>query len=433
MQDDSSRSRNDIDADDADIRPIYDEEPMAEVDQYAKQCQVKSPMLDSSLDTKTTEFLIQSLESENIFLKRTLLKCFKNDFSKDEALNSSKNMPRFSSNGMIYNHYLEEAKKTTHEKDKNSKSSMMPSTSLQSTTHSSKAKPRSNNHTSRSLPVSKSSCVTSNVLPLVDHSKNSSPFSDSKHFVYSTCHKCVFNVNHDACITKLLKEVNSRKVKSHKTRNSNKPIEQKSHTQQPGGNLTGIEFSILLVLGGFLRERYSLVAQARLTTHGSKVDISKIRECKQTLDLSEGTSLTGQQKQIIDFCAPLHLMASKKITTRPRTTTSTKVPTADMIVMTSMIKLESIFGPLFDEYFNGENQVVSKSSVVTTADASDKRQQQPDSTSSTSTLATTVTANGNFDMNENKGIMPTKIELTLEQSQQGVSDDVLVSIEGVEE
>ncbi|GJS80085.1 hypothetical protein Tco_0729966 [Tanacetum coccineum] len=31
------------------------------------------------------------------------------------------------------------------------------------------------------------------------------------------------------------------------------------------------------------------------------------------------------------------------------------------------------------------------------------------------------------------GIMPTKIELTLEQSQQGVSNNVLVSIEGVEE
>nr|GEW94246.1 hypothetical protein [Tanacetum cinerariifolium] len=36
-------------------------------------------------------------------------------------------------------------------------------------------------------------------------------------------------------------------------------------------------------------------------------------------------------------------------------------------------------------------------------------------------------------MNENKGIMPTKIELRLEQSQQGVSNDVLISVEGVEE
>ncbi|GJT90213.1 hypothetical protein Tco_1079058 [Tanacetum coccineum] len=61
-------------------------------------------------------------------------------------------------------------------------------------------------------------------------------------------------------------------------------------------------------------------------------------------------------------------------------------------------KLESLFGYLFDELSNGENQVVSQSSAVTTADASDKCQQQQDSTSSTSTLATTITADGNFDL-----------------------------------
>nr|GFB41340.1 hypothetical protein [Tanacetum cinerariifolium] len=82
---------------------------------------------------------------------------------------------------------------------------------------------------------------------------------------------------------------------------------------------------------------------------------------------------------------------------KPRFIMSTEVPLTDTIVMTSMIELESLFGPLFEEYFNGENQVVSKSSVVTTVDASDKRQQQPDSTSSTSTLATIVTADGNSD------------------------------------
>ncbi|GJU40916.1 hypothetical protein Tco_1193873 [Tanacetum coccineum] len=51
-------------------------------------------------------------------------------------------------------------------------------------------------------------------------------------------------------------------------------------------------------------------------------------------------------------------------------------------------------------YSNGENQVVSKSFAVTTADASDKCQQQQDSTSSTSTLATAITADGNFDLGE---------------------------------
>ncbi|GJZ27818.1 hypothetical protein Tco_0572465 [Tanacetum coccineum] len=97
---------------------------------------------------------------------------------------------------------------------------------------------------------------------------------------------------------------------------------------------------------------------------GSNVDISNTHECKQTLDESAGTSINVQKEQILSLSA----------------------------------ELESLFGPLFDEYFNGENQVVSKSFAVTTADASDKRQQQPDSTSSTSTLATTVTADGNFDL-----------------------------------
>ncbi|GJS04639.1 hypothetical protein Tco_0321147 [Tanacetum coccineum] len=47
---------------------------------------------------------------------------------------------------------------------------------------------------------------------------------------------------------------------------------------------------------------------------------------------------------------------------------------------------------------NGENQVVSKFSDVNTVDAFDKRQQQQDSTSSASTLATTISADGNFDL-----------------------------------
>ncbi|GJZ83474.1 hypothetical protein Tco_0648647 [Tanacetum coccineum] len=88
----------------------------------------------------------------------------------------------------------------------------------------------------------------------------------------------------------------------------------------------------------------------------------------------------------------LTLMNENKllIQVQPRTTTSTEVPTADLIVMTSMIELESLFSPLFDEYLNGENQVVSKSSAVTTADASDKRQQQPDFWNRNPNIGTTV-------------------------------------------
>ncbi|GJV85159.1 hypothetical protein Tco_1525057 [Tanacetum coccineum] len=106
VKDDNSMSENDTD-----IRPIYDEEPMAEVqltaecnifaigqqhteqpkiinegrvDQYPEQCQVKSPMLDSSPDNQTTEYSKQSLESENILLKKTVAQ-FQKDFSRMEA------------------------------------------------------------------------------------------------------------------------------------------------------------------------------------------------------------------------------------------------------------------------------------------------------------------------------------------------------------
>ncbi|GJY47316.1 hypothetical protein Tco_0436379 [Tanacetum coccineum] len=82
VQDDNSRLGNDTDADDADIRPIYDEEPMVE---YPEKCQVKSPMLDSSPDNQTTEYSKQSLESENILLKKTVAQ-FQKDFFKMEDI-----------------------------------------------------------------------------------------------------------------------------------------------------------------------------------------------------------------------------------------------------------------------------------------------------------------------------------------------------------
>ncbi|GKF52180.1 hypothetical protein Tco_0148647, partial [Tanacetum coccineum] len=55
--------------------------------------------------------------------------------------NSSKNMPRFSSNDMVHNHYLEEAKKKTQESGRNSRPSVMPPAKSQSTTNDCKPKP----------------------------------------------------------------------------------------------------------------------------------------------------------------------------------------------------------------------------------------------------------------------------------------------------
>ncbi|GJS43881.1 hypothetical protein Tco_0568924 [Tanacetum coccineum] len=353
--------------------------------------------------------------------------------ASSSSRNTYKNMPRFSSNDMVHNHYLDEAKKKTQERDRNSKTSMMPSARFQCTVDDSKPKSRSKNQTPRSLPISKSSCVTISPVPKANHSKNSSSFSDSKQFVCSTCHKCVFNANHDACITKLLKEVNSHvKIQSYKTRNSNKPVDQKSYTQKPGRqiftrhrfspNKTSIMYEktsprsdlrwkptgrIFKSVGlrwiptGKLFDSCTSKVDSE-PPHGSNVDIPNIHGCKQTLDVSAGTSINGQKKQSLDLSAVqasnLNVKRRLNTTVQASLLNVKKVPSANMIVMTLMIELESLFGHLFDEYFNGENQVVSKSSAVTTADASDKRHQQPDSTSSTSTLATTVTTDGNIDL-----------------------------------
>ncbi|GJV94588.1 hypothetical protein Tco_1546165 [Tanacetum coccineum] len=64
---------------------------------------------------------------------------------------------RYNSNDMVHNHYIEEAKKKTQESSRNSRPSVMPFAKSQSTSNSSKPKPRINNQKSRNWPASKSS------------------------------------------------------------------------------------------------------------------------------------------------------------------------------------------------------------------------------------------------------------------------------------
>ncbi|GKD09519.1 hypothetical protein Tco_1189204 [Tanacetum coccineum] len=118
--------------------------------------------------------------------------------------NSSKES--YGSNDMAHNNYLKEVKKKTQDKNRNLKPKEMPSVRTHHSPNTCTPKSRSNNQTSRNWPESKSSEETLKAMQKVDHSRNPSSFSDSKHFVCLTCQKCVFNANHDACITKFLKK-----------------------------------------------------------------------------------------------------------------------------------------------------------------------------------------------------------------------------------
>nr|GEY05617.1 hypothetical protein [Tanacetum cinerariifolium] len=204
----SNRSGNDAHDDSANIRLIYDEEPMAkvqttteinvfaigqqhtkqpefnnegEVDQNAKECHdtfLGKPMLQShrnqSVVRQPTAF---RSERPRISKPRFAFQVdVYNDLSKPVTTHylpkereaafakphymiassnsriSSKNMPQFSSNDMVYNHYLEEAKKKTQERSRNSEPSLMPSARLQSTANGRKPNPRINNQNSRNWP-----------------------------------------------------------------------------------------------------------------------------------------------------------------------------------------------------------------------------------------------------------------------------------------
>ncbi|GKA29215.1 hypothetical protein Tco_0715460 [Tanacetum coccineum] len=205
------------------------------------------------------------------------------------APSSSRNSQEeyYGSNDMAHNHYLEEARKKTQERNRNSKPSIMPSVILQNTANGSTLNPKRANQISRSLPTSKSSCV--------------------------------LNANHDACITKLLNEVNSRKVKPYKTKNSNNPVEQKSHTKKPGRQISsGHRFSprktsavyektsprsclrwkptgkIFTTVGlkwiptGKLFDSCTRKVDSE-PPNGSNDDITNPYECNQTLNVSAGT------------------------------------------------------------------------------------------------------------------------------------------------
>ncbi|GJS70309.1 hypothetical protein Tco_0703150 [Tanacetum coccineum] len=145
--------------------------------------------------------------------------------------------------------------------------------------------------------------------------------------VCAECGKCVFNSNHDACVSRYLNDVNARTKKPKKPKsyfkelyeNTNKwkwwiekkcPLENKWTQTTPSRpslkwKPTGRIFSNVrlrwIPTGKLLNSCTGKVDSE--PTHGSIVDIPHIHACKQTLGLSAGTSFNGQKQQRIDLNA----------------------------------------------------------------------------------------------------------------------------------
>nr|GEV81562.1 hypothetical protein [Tanacetum cinerariifolium] len=133
-QDTSSTSGNDAHDDSANIRPIYDKEPMAKVQTTAEI----NVFAIGQQHTEQSEFNNEGEEREAASAKPRHM------IASSNSRISSKNMPIFSSNDMFHNHYLEEAKKKTQECSRNSKPSLIPTARSQSIANGSKPKPKSN-------------------------------------------------------------------------------------------------------------------------------------------------------------------------------------------------------------------------------------------------------------------------------------------------
>nr|GFA38462.1 hypothetical protein [Tanacetum cinerariifolium] len=116
--------------------------------------------------------------------------------------------------------------------------------------------------------------------------------------------------------------------------------------------------------------------------HGSNVDISKIHEYKQTLDLSAGTSINVLKEQSLDTMALNHdslSLANQR---------QANVTQADRTVTTSN-ELDLLFSLMFDELLNGSSKVLSKSFTVSVVDAPNQRQNHTTSLNNHSTPAPT--------------------------------------------
>ncbi|GJS11424.1 hypothetical protein Tco_0368220 [Tanacetum coccineum] len=359
VQDDSSRSGNDTDADDADIRPIYDEEPMAEVqltaecnifaigqqhteqpeiivegrvDQYPETCQVKSPMLDSSPDNQTTEYSKQSLESENILLKETVAQ-FQKDFSRMEAhcialeLKYQNQSLKSGQHGQILNE--------TSNKAKIEKEIDVLETMNIELEHS-VATLRKENETLKqhykdlydSIKITRSKTTEQTTSLLANNAELKAQIQekvfaiaalkndlrklkgnsvDTKFDKTSVLGKPVLPSLRNQSVVRQPNAFKSARAQMSKQRfasqvdvnkNLSKPVTQHYLPKNT-------ECSKSVGLRRILQELFDSCTSKvdSEPPHGSNVDIPHIHECKQTLDVSAGTSINVQKEQSLDLSA----------------------------------------------------------------------------------------------------------------------------------
>ncbi|GJU06827.1 hypothetical protein Tco_1123257 [Tanacetum coccineum] len=248
--------------------------------------------------------------------------------------------------------------------------------------------PRSNSNNDRVPSKSKSSCLSNNVEKIEENHRNSQIPKNQNHMssecnnmtlairnakskiVCVMCKQCLVTANHDVCVLNYVNNLNSR-------------ADNQSATVTIREN----------------QKKYKANAK-NLKELGSKGSLassrpSKPRTCLRWIPTGRIFAMCGK----LTASSNTENQSEKSVCDNASTSNPSEPSSKGFPISTSLLDSWKVYSVICStNHSNGENQVVSKSSAVTTADASDKRQQQQDSTSSTSTLATTITADGNFDL-----------------------------------
>ncbi|GJY62548.1 hypothetical protein Tco_0463205 [Tanacetum coccineum] len=167
--------------------------------------------------------------------------------------------------------------------------------------------------------------------------------------------------------------------------------------------------------------------------HGSIVDIPHIHACKQTLGLRAGTSFNGQKQQRIDLNAnALYNEKQENLRVWPRSSMfKRRLIAADqasvfMAMMSVHISSGLVLHQMTSDHNRSELRIHDHGNEPSSSKLVPKVVPLAVKTA-TSRQELELLFHHHISMLRTTGIMPTKIELTLEQSQQGVSNDVLVT------
>ncbi|GKA05433.1 hypothetical protein Tco_0684553, partial [Tanacetum coccineum] len=294
VQDDNNRSGNDIDTDDANIKPIYNEEPMAEVQltvecnifatgqQHTKQLEI---ITEGRVDHNKAKIKkeIDVLETMNIELEHSVAKLL----TQNEHLNKE--------NETLKKHYkdLYDSIKITRSKTIEHTTSLLA------------------NNADLKAQIQEKVFVIAALKNDLRKLKGNS--IDTKFAKISVLGKPVLQSLRNQLVVRQPNAFKSERPQMSKPRfasqvdvnnNLSKPVTQHylpKRRESPFCRIFKTDVLWWVPMGTILTSCTS--KDDSESTHGSNVDISNIHECKQTLDVSAGTSINILKEQSFDLNA----------------------------------------------------------------------------------------------------------------------------------